>query len=340
MKIGIVMDKPRAKILQNEEGLLEDQIKKTTAAFVEEALKTEYDTVLLVYDKDIITKLRMENVDLVFNLCNGIRGESRLSQLPSMLESEGIPYTGSGPVPHGIAYNKIFSGKIFKASDIPTPAFYTVRSLEEAEKLSLKFPVLVKPKDEGSSRGIKDDSLVYNMEDLRRKVTENLENYNPPVMITEYLDGAEFTVGIMGNRENLRVLPIMEIDLSRLPGGMNKIYSFEAKFEFEDFVTYHLPARLDASMKKKIEETALKAYNSLGLRDYARVDIRLKDGIPYVIEINSLPGLNSEISDIVKMAYAEGMSYRELVLSIVEIAKDRILIDPMQELISNINEVI
>jgi len=93
-------------------------------------------------------------------------------------------------------------------------------------------------------------------------------------------------------------------------------------------------------MKKRIEETALKAYNSLGLRDYARVDIRLKDGIPYVIEINSLPGLNSEISDIVKMAYAEGISYRELVLSIVEIAKDRILIDPMQELISNINEVI
>ena len=340
MRIAIVVDKPRAKFLRNEEGLLEDQIKKSTASHVEEVLKTRFDTVVMINDRDIGTRLRRENIDFVFNLCNGIKGESRLSQLPALLENEGIPYTGSGPIPHGIAYNKIFSGKIFKASDIPTPGFFSVRSVEELEHLNLTFPLLVKPKDEGSSRGIKDDSLVYNREDLKRKVMENLKSYNPPVMISEYIEGREYTVGILGNHENQRVLPIMEIDLSGLPKEMNKIYSFEAKFEFDDYVVYHLPARLDEEMRRKIEDTARKAFYSLGLRDYSRVDIRVKEGIPHVIEINSLPGLNREISDIVKMAEADGITYEQLVLDIVEIARERTESLPRKELDTNIHEVI
>jgi len=340
MRIAIVVDKPRAVFLKNEEGLLEDKIKKSTAYHVEEALRRKYDTVVMINDRDIGTRLRMENIDFVFNLCNGIKGESRLSQLPAMLENEGIPYTGSGPIPHGIAYNKIFSGKIFKAADIPTPGFFSVRKVEELEHMNLTFPLLVKPKDEGSSRGIKDDSLVYNREDLKRKVVENLECYNPPVMISEYIEGREYTVGILGNHENQRVLPIMEIDLTGLPKEMNKIYSFEAKFEFDDYVVYHLPARLDEEMRRKIEDTARKAFHSLGLRDYSRVDIRVKEGIPHVIEINSLPGLNREISDIVKMAEADGITYEQLVLDIVEIARERTESLPRKELDTNIHEVI
>lgn len=340
MRIAVVVDKPRAQVLNNEEALLEDKIKKSTASHVEAVLKKKYDTIIMINDRDIGERLRNENIDFVFNLSNGIKGESRLSQLPAMLENEGIPYTGSGPIPHGIAYNKIFSGKIFKASDIPTPGFISVRKVEELNHLDLTFPLLVKPKDEGSSRGIKDDSLVYNVEDLRRKVEENLECYNPPVMISEYIEGREYTVGILGNHENLRVLPIMEIDLSGLPKDMNKIYSFEAKFQFEDYVIYHLPARIDEEMKARIEETAKKAFHSLGLRDYSRVDIRVKDGIPHVIEINSLPGLNREISDIVKMAEAEGTSYEELVLCILDIAMSRTVCIPKEDIEANIHELI
>ena len=138
------------------------------------------------------------------------------------------------------------------------------------------------------------------------------------MMITEYIEGREFTVGVLGEGENIRVLPILEIDFSNLPSNLNKIYSFEAKYVFDSYVKYHLPARLEDDLREKIETIAKKAFNSLDLRDYSRIDFRVKDGIPYVIEINSLPGLHKESSDIVKMAKAAGLSYDDLILTIAQ----------------------
>lgn len=326
MKIAIVTDKSRAKYLPGEEGIQEDKQQKITMGYVKEALSDTYEVIDLTMDHSLIENIKRENVDLVFNLCNGIRGEASLSQLPSLLEYEDIAYTASAPLGHGLAYNKIYSGKIFKASKIPTPGFIYVNSIEELDDMDLQFPLLVKPKDEGSSRGIQDDSLTFDRESLKEKVQEGLQIYNPPMMIMEYIEGTEFTVGVLGNGEDIRILPILEIDFSKLPKGLNKIYSFEAKFEYDDYMTYHLPARIDEETYKKISKTAINAFNSLGLRDYARVDIRLKNGIPYVIEINSLPGLDRENSDIVKMANAEGMEYNDLIKTIVDISTKRIKI--------------
>ncbi len=101
-------------------------------------------------------------MDLVFNLCNGIKGNDRLSQLPAILEYAGIPYTGSSPLSHGLAYNKIYSSILFKKIGVPTPDFIYVYNIMELEDVNLNYPVLVKPKDEGSSRGIYENSLVYN----------------------------------------------------------------------------------------------------------------------------------------------------------------------------------
>ena len=318
MRIAVVTDQKRALLLQNEEGILEDEIKATVSKAVAKVLSKDYDVIELMMTEDFLTVLENERVDLVFNLCNGIEGESRISALPFLLDYAKIPYTGAGPVPHGLAYNKIYSGHIFKGAGIPTPSFYTVNSPEEVKDLTLNYPVLVKPKDEGSSRGIHDDSLVYNEEALILKIKENLENYNPPMMITEYIEGREFTVGVLGEGENIRVLPILEIDFSNLPSNLNKIYSFEAKYVFDSYVKYHLPARLEDDLREKIETIAKKAFNSLDLRDYSRIDFRVKDGIPYVIEINSLPGLHKESSDIVKMAKAAGLSYDDLILTIAQ----------------------
>ena len=318
MRIAVVTDQKRALLLQNEEGILEDEIKASVSKAVAKVLSKDYDVIELMMTEDFLTVLENERIGLVFNLCNGIEGESRISALPFLLDYAKIPYTGAGPVPHGLAYNKIYSGHIFKGAGIPTPSFYTVNSPEEVKDLTLNYPVLVKPKDEGSSRGIHDDSLVYNEEALILKIKENLENYNPPMMITEYIEGREFTVGVLGEGENIRVLPILEIDFSNLPSNLNKIYSFEAKYVFDSYVKYHLPARLEDDLREKIETIAKKAFNSLDLRDYSRIDFRVKDGIPYVIEINSLPGLHKESSDIVKMAKAAGLSYDDLILTIAQ----------------------
>lgn len=324
MKIAIVTDKSRVNFLPGKEGLQEDKQHKDTMMQIKDALSDEYDVINLVMDHDIIKNIRQEKVDLVFNLCNGVRGEASLSQLPAVLESEGIPYTSSTPLAHGLAYNKIISGKIFKASQVPTPRFNYVKSIEELEDISLDYPLLVKPKDEGSSRGIHNDSLVFDKESLKKKVQEELDKYNPPIMIMEFIDGREFTVGILGSGKDIQVLPILEIDFSGLPEGINKIYSFEAKFEYDKYVKYHIPARVDSDIYNDISETAIKAFKSLGLRDYARVDIRLKNNIPYVIEVNSLPGLDKNSSDICKMAAYVGISYEDLIKRIVKMGLSRV----------------
>jgi D-alanine-D-alanine ligase len=323
MKVAIITDKPRVKYLPTEEALMEDKQKSKTVKDLKKVLSKEFKCIDLVLDHNLIDNIKREKVDLAFNLCNGILGESRLSQLPAILEYAGIPYTGSSPLGHGLAYNKIISCKIFKESGIPTPEFTYVHTLDDINKINLKFPILIKPKDEGSSRGIQEDSLVFDEESLVRKVREDLKIYNPPIMLTEYIEGREFTVGVLGNGSNVSALPILEIDFSNIPDHLNKFYSFEVKFKYEDETIYHIPAKLKETTRKKIENTAIRAFKSLGLKDYARVDIRLKDEIPYVLEINSLPGLDKDHSDICKMANASGIGYEGLVMKIVNSAMKR-----------------
>lgn len=327
MKIAIVTDKTRTKILPTEEGLLEDKQKKETIKELKEVLSKKFDCTHLFLDDNIISKLKNKKVDLVFNLCNGVQGETKLSQFPAMLEYAGIPYTASSPFGHALASNKIYSCKLFKQAGISTPDFASLYDVKEIEGLNLNFPILIKPNDEGSSRGIHEDSLVFNKDDLMDKIKNELEAYTPPIMLTEYIEGREFTVGVLGNGNDISVLPILEIDFSNLPESLNKFYSFEVKSYYDKYTSYHVPARLDENTKELIEKTAIKAYKTLSMRDYARVDIRLKDGIPYVLEINSLPGLKKEHSDICKMAEACNLKYEGLIMKIIDNALKRYELD-------------
>ncbi len=318
MRIAIVIDKSRAEYLPGEEGRQEDRQSLKTMKSIKEVLSKEYDVIHLTVGNDLIDRLKEEKVDLVFNLSNGVRGEDNLLQLPALLELAGIPYTGSTPLAHGLAYNKIYSGKVFEAFNIKTPSFTSVANMEELKSNNYDYPVLIKPKDEGSSRGIHNDSLIFNFKSLKNKIQEQLKTYNPPIMVMEYIEGTELTVGIIEDGGVLKVLPVLEIDFSDLPKELNKIYSFEAKVEYADYISYHIPARVDDETRRSIEDTAKRAFRALGLRDYARVDIRLKDGIPYVIEINSLPGLQKDHSDLCKMAEAMNLTYDKLIKTIVK----------------------
>ena len=129
MKIAIVIDQPREEYLPSEEGEQEDRQSIRTMQHIKEALSDEYEVIHMIMEDDIIDRIKEEKVDLVFNLCNGIHGETRLLQLPSMLEFANIPYTGSGPLGHGLAFNKIISGNLFKASHIKTPGFICINHI-------------------------------------------------------------------------------------------------------------------------------------------------------------------------------------------------------------------
>lgn len=320
MKIAIVTDKSRTAYLKDIEGQSEDAQKQETVISLNRVISKKYDCVNLIFDEDIIKNLKEQKIDLVFNLCNGVVGSSRLSQLPAILESIEMPYTGSKPLGHGLAYNKVYTGKILKGAGIPTPDFSYVNSLEELDNISMKFPLFIKPSDEGSSRGIYQDNIVNDKEALKKVIKRSLEKYNPPIMIMEYIEGKEFTVGVIENGK--RVLPILEVDFSNLPEGLTGINSFEIKNEYYKYMLRHIPARIEKELKLKIEEVAKDTFKELDLKDYSRVDIRVKDNIPYVIEVNSLPGLKEGYSDICNMAEKE-FSYEELIFSIIDSAKKR-----------------
>lgn len=320
MKLAIITDRSRTKFLPVEEGLMEDKQKKKTVEEIKEVLSKRSNCMDMTLEDNIVSKLKNENIDLVFNLCNGIRGNMRITQLPAILEYAGIPYTGSSPLGHALAYDKIYTSKILRESGVPVPNFNYVYNIEEVKNLDISFPILVKPHDEGSSRGIHEDSLVNNMNSLIKIVKKELSLYNPPIMLTEYIEGREFSVGIIGNGSDTLVLPIQEVDFSGIPDDFSRFYSFEVKTYYGNDTDYHIPANLDRKQQKLIEETAVKAYEALSIRDYGRVDFRLRDGIPYVLEVNSLPGLQRERSDICKMAEACNMSYEELIMKIVKSA--------------------
>ena len=323
MKIAILTDASRMDLIPSEEAMKEGEQKQKTVEEVKKILSTKYHCISLIAEENIIEKLKAEKVDLVFNLCNGLQGDSKLAQIPALLEFSGIPYTGSSILGHALAINKVCSSEIFRTANIPTPDFTSIYSLKDLDDLKIKFPILIKPNDEGSSRGIHQDSLVFNMEDLRKKLEEELKIYNPPVMLNEYIEGREFSIGIIGNGQDIMVLPIQEVDLSNLPGDLSRFYSFEVKAYYKDKTLYHIPANLSEEEKILLRNTAIKAYNALRLKDYGRVDIILKDGIPYVLEINSLPGLMKGKSALYRMSEANNFGYESLVLKIVETAIKR-----------------
>lgn len=322
-KIGLIVDKPNIEI-NNKEANCADEQKEVTADKVSEVLSKRYKTKKIISDKKIIEKLEKSDIDIAFNLSTGVRGESRQSQVPAILEMLGIPYVGSDVLAHAMALNKAVAKQIFRFHQVPTPDFQIFNTGKEEINPSLKFPVIVKPACEGSGFGIHKDSVVYDKEALFKKVWQLLNQYQPPVLVEEFIEGREFTVGIIGNGNNKKILPILEIDFKDIPEEYGKFYTFEVKTDFGDKTKFYCPAPLSEGLEKTIKEYASKAFDALGCRDIGRVDIRLRDNKPYIIEINSLPGLKPVYSDLPKMAEAAGITYEELIMQILEEAIKRI----------------
>ncbi len=281
-----------------------------------------HDVVKLGGGIGLIDRLKNSPVDIVFNIAEGIGGRNREAHIPALLEFLNIPYTGSDPLTLSLTLDKAMAKRVIRSEGIPTPGFKKVEAMEDLNGLDLRYPLFVKLCYEGSSKGVRLDSKISNAHLLMEKVGWLLETYGPPVLVEEFVSGPEFTVGILGNSDPV-VLGVMQIEIKGSPPD-EAIYSLEVKREWEKRVRYHCPPLISADLKERIKEVALQAYRVLDCRDVSRVDIRVgKDGIPYFLEINPLPGLSPVYGDLPIMAGRMGREYSELIKAIFHHALKR-----------------
>ena len=264
--------------------------------------------------------------DIVFNIAEGLRGPSREAQIPAVLEMLGIPYTGSDPVTLGICLDKARAKEILSFYKIPTPEFHVVSSLEELHRRAVAFPSVVKPLHEGSSKGVLNASIVRTEAELDEQVRRVLNDYDEPALVEKFLPGREFTVALLGNGPTMRMFPIVEILLDKLPPGVNPLYSYEAKWVWDQVdhpvEMYDCPAKIDSDLERRIRETCLNAFRVLRCRDWCRIDLRLDDlGIPNVIELNPLPGIlpnPDDHSSYPMAARNAGLSYNAMLNAVLD----------------------
>jgi D-alanine-D-alanine ligase len=302
-----------------------------TVEAVRSALADRHTVEIVEAGPDAVQKLIDLRPDFAFNIAEGLHGVAREAQMPAVFELLQIPYLGSDPLTLATCLDKARTKEVLSHHRIPTPPFSVVSSMEELEDIRVRFPAIVKPVHEGSSKGIYNSSVVRNGEDLEREVRTTLDVYRQPVLVEEFLPGREFTVAIMGNGADARALPVVEISFAALPEGMNPIYSYEAKWLWDSVENpldiYSCPAKLGPEQHRAIVDLSLRAYHVLRCRDWTRVDLRLNSkGDPYVLEVNPLPGILPRPEDnscFPKAARVAGMTYRQLINGVLDISLKR-----------------
>ncbi len=331
LKIALLFNKKREVPLDKPKDFYAEFDSKETINDLKSAIEANgHEVMIIEADEDAYIELKnnKDKIDFVFNFAEGIGGESRESQIPIFCELLDIPYLGCGPLSSAIILDKARTKEILSYYNIPTPKFQVFA--DENEKLNnLKFPILVKPVAEGSSKGLKNENLVKNNEELREIVKKIRECYSQKAIAEEFLEGREFTVSMIGNQAPL-ILPIVEIKFDHLPKELNRFDHYEAKWHYDnpDYIKKHkiepvvCPAKIGKHLEAAILNVALEAFKALGCRDWARIDIRLdKDDIPNVIEVNSPAGLikdPKENSRMPKSAYVHGWSYEKLIGEILD----------------------
>ena len=263
------------------------------------------------------------NADLIFNLTESYAGDdTKEMHVSAFLDLLDIPYTGAGPHAHILAQDKSIAKKMFAFYGIQSPYFATAYrgTIDHAHDISL--PLIVKPTSEDGSIGIDASAVVTSIKELMERVDYIQKEFDSPALIEEYIEGREIYAAILGSYESAHALPLVELDLSKLPKGVPKIASLDVKFE-KDTDAYKLTKSaiaedLDEETTAKITETAIKAYRAVKLRDYGRIDMRLsKKGEVYVIEANPNPWLASG-QEFAMAAKESGLSYTQMIGEIVD----------------------
>lgn len=325
VKIGLTYDLRKDYINYglSEEELAEFDSEETITSIQNTLNKLGYQTEKIGNLKNLIQKLSEgEKWDLVFNICEGLYGFGRESQVPAILDAYQIPYTFSDPLTLGIALHKGYAKEIVKNHGIPTPNFLVINKIDEIKNFkhwNLNFPLFVKPIAGGTGIGISKKSKVLNFNELEEQVYNTIKKFKQPALIEEYLPGREFTVAILGTGENSKILGAMEIILKS--EAEKDVYSYYNKENCEKLVYYK---KADDEYAIEASNIALNVHKILNCKDSSRVDIRLdKNGIPNFLEINPLAGLHPTHSDLPIIASMHGVDYINLINFIVTSAFNR-----------------
>ncbi|MCA1808987.1 MAG: D-alanine--D-alanine ligase [Kiritimatiellia bacterium] len=296
------------------------------------AIRQCYEVTCAEGDAEVFEFLRRTRPDFVFNISEGFGGLNRESHVPIICEMLDIPCLGSDALTVGICLDKARAKEVMTANGIPTAAFLVAdAACDPAVLTRAPLPALVKPLREGSSMGIRNDSLVRSAAELRAKVREVVDLYRQPALVEEFLPGREFTVGLLGNAPDWEILPLVEINHAVLPAGANPVYGYEAKWVWDDParpLNIHIcPADVPEQLAEEIRALALRVARVMRIRDWCRIDMRLDAaGHPKIIELNPLPGILPDPRDnsaLPAAARAAGYSYDELIMRVTQTSLQR-----------------
>lgn len=304
------------------------------------ALETDgHKTVFIHADRDLPFALRKEKPDICFNIAEGLGGDAREAQVPALLEMLAIPYTGSRVLANGISLDKTLTKRIWRDRRLPVAPFQEFNFGDEPLRPELKFPLFVKPAREGTGMGVDMKAIVNNEKELRERTQYIINTYQQPALVETFLPGREFTVGILGRadsklfsrhpewyeKDGFHRFPVLELDTGQSTSPW--IYTNEAKSKevgANGVPGFFCPAEIEPDLEKKLKYLALRAHQILNTLDVSRTDIRLdEEGNPRLIEINTLPGLTPDYSDLCLQAAAEGIRYEDLVLEILYLGASR-----------------
>lgn len=320
------------------DALAEYDAEETTDGIVNALRSRGHEVFFLEADESLLDTLRETHPDICFNIAEGLRGDARESHVPALLEMLGIPYTGSKVLANAISLDKAICKRVWRDAGLPTAPFQVFTHWDEPLDPRLTFPLFVKPVREGSGMGVNADSITRDEAALRRQMQWIVATYRQPALVETYLPGREFTIGLLGNRyptgsatrsafydaAGFHVLPVEEIDAS---GGFKGVYNTAAKSfapDEEGAPAFPCPADIPAELTRRLQQLAIAAFEAIGGLDVSRVDFRLgDDGEPYLVEINTLPGLRPDYSDMCIAANAEQLPYATLVNEILDLARER-----------------
>ena len=300
-----------------------------TVAHIERALKEAgYQVTRLGGARNLLQQPAGTHPDIVFNIAEGYEGRNRESQVPILLEMMRIPYVGADGLTLGLTLDKVLTKKVLIAEGIPTPRYAEVSDPDKLWTIDLSFPLIVKLRCEGSSKGLSEKSLVNTMEELQRQVRWLMDTYKgSSVFIEEFIEGNEFTVAIIGN-EHPEAYPVCQITLDGQTELGRKFFHWAYLRSGADYLC---PAKIPVPLAKRMQELALRTYHAVDCRDFGRVDFRVdRQGRPYVLEINPLPSLSTE--DVFNyIAKTRGLTHYQIINRILDAALARTGLSPRDE---------
>ena len=269
----------------------------------------------------LLSQIDSLGVDIVFNICEGRGSRNRESQVPILLETKGIPFVGADGLTLGVTLDKVVAKKCFIADGIPTAKYFTATCRTDIPpKGKVTFPLFVKASCEGTSKSLSEKSRVTDYESLCHQVEFVAGTYHQPALVEEFIRGTEFTVAVLGN-ENPQAMPVCQISIDGDVHLGDKFYDYERIFSSN--LRYVCPAQTTPELTKVLQDLAVRAYQSVGCRDFGRVDFRVDEkGNPYVLEINPLPSLGKD--DVFNIfPYVMNSTYDQTVNKILNFALER-----------------